>query len=575
MKGKSLLAGVAIVLLALASGLGWYLGNQQKLEAASYGFIHEQADQLVVNFGQTLVWLNAYGEEQAAVNFADLSIQAEGDFEFFANGDLLVYHRATKPSLWKNLKRYHRVKEDAVEKPVASDGFYRCQLDIRRCQRFGVSLPAINGSFRLAVDIRDDSVYLAHTAAFKLYKIGSTGGILAESDSTSFKFPNQLLFANDQLWVADTNNHRLAQLSVKAERFAEVEQEFNTSLDRRHRWPHQFASDGETFWVNIADGGMANGRIGIYSRDGKAQGELTAAQGKDPIAVYWWQDVLWLADFSEPLLERISTEGDVLADVSAPTLERLAAQSDGQKIAGAKLSQLGGIAFVVVMLLGFTAAWLLERQQTVAALTGQDTEALKESVAKPVKEHVTSEVFWINNQFLAKSRYMKWLFIALPILMLSSFVLLAIEVANDESASLKIEDLSIWAAVVVCLSFIMYSSYRMMQRIALQKIGVIGASLVLQTSDGSSTVARAENIFYNDNYLLADDIIISLGNKRQRIFRDEELNDWVFPRLKLATPISRIAVLKKMWSIKDPFIISGAVMLAVMIAMAAVFEFFS
>lgn len=573
MKGKSLLAGVAIVLLALASGLGWYLGNQQKLEAASYGFIHEQADQLVVNFGQTLVWLNAYGEEQAAVNFSDLGIQAEGDFEFFANGDLLVYHRATKPSLWKNIKRYHRVKEHAVEKPVASDGFYRCQLDIRRCQRFGVSLPAINGSFRLAVDTRDDSVYLAHTAAFKLYKIGSTGGILAESDSTNFKFPNQLWFANDQLWVADTNNHRLAQLSVKTERFAEVEQEFNTSLDRRHRWPHQFASNGETFWVNIADGGMANGRIGIYSRDGKAQGELTAAQGKDPIAVYWWQDVLWLADFSEPLLERISTEGDVLADVSAPTLERLAAQSDGQKIAGAKLSQLGGIAFVVVMLLGFTAAWLLERQQTVAALTGQDTEALKESVAKPVKEHVTSEVFWISNQFLAKSRYMKWLFIALPILMLSSFVLLAIEVANDESASLKIEDLSIWAAVVICLSFIMYSSYRMMQRIALQKIGVIGASLVLQNSDRSSTVARAENIFYNDNYLLADDIIISLGNKRQRIFSDEELNDWVFPRLKLATPISRIAVLKKMWSIKDPFIISGAVMLVVMIAMAIVIEF--
>lgn len=573
MKGKSLLAGIAIVLLALASGLGWYLGNQQKLEVASYGFIHEQADKLVVNFGQTLVWLNTYGEEQAAVNFADLGIQAEGDFEFFANGDLLVYHRATKPSLWKNLKRYHRVKEDAVEKPIASDGFYRCQLDLNRCQRFGVSLPAINGSFRLAVDTRDDSVYLAHTAAFKLYKIGSTGGILAESDSASFKFPNQLWFANDQLWVADTNNHRLAQLSVKSERFAEVEQEFNTSLDRRHRWPHQFASDGETFWVNIADGGMANGRIGIYSRDGKAQGELTAAQGKDPIAVYWWQDVLWLADFSEPLFERISTDGDVLAEVSAPTLERLAAQSDEQKIAGAKLSQMGGIAFVVVMLLGFTAAWLLERQQTVAALTGQDTEALKESVAKPVKDHVASEVFWISNKFLAKSRYMKWLFIVLPILILGSFVMLAIEVANDQSVSLKVEGLSVWAAVVLCLSLVMYCSYRMMTRVALQKIGVIGTSLVLHSSDEASTIASAENIFYNDNYLLADDIVVSLGNKRQRVFDDGELNDWVFPRLKLATPISRIAVLKKMWSIKDPFIISGAVMLVVMIAMVIVIEF--
>lgn len=372
--------------------------------------------------------------------------------------------------------------------------------------------------------------------------------------------------------MADTNNHRLAQLSVKSERFAEVEQEFNARLDRRHRWPHQFASDGETFWVNIADGGMANGRIGIYSRDGKAQGELTAAQGKDPIAVYWWQDVLWLADFSEPLFERISTDGDVLADVSAPTLGRLAAQSDEQKIAGAKLSQMGGIAFVVVMLLGFTAAWLLERQQTVAALTGQDTEALKESIAKPVKEHVTSEVLWISNKLLVKARYMKWLFIVLPILMLGSFVMLAIEVANDHSVSLKVEDLSVWAAVVFCLSLVIYCSYRMMTRIALQKIGVIGTSLVLHSSDETSTIASAENIFYNDNYLLADDIVVSLGNKRQRIFDDGELNEWVFPRLKLSTPVTRMAVLKKMWKIKDPFFINSAVMFSVMIAMLIVLE---
>lgn len=572
MKGKSLWAGIVIVVLAVASGFGWFIGNQQKLEAASYGFFHEQGAQLVVNFGQIFVWLNSYGQELSAIDLVDFGVQSEGDFEFFSNGDLLIYHRASNPSLWQNLKRYHRVKETTVKQRTGSDGFYRCQLALKTCQPFGINLPVINGSFRLAVDTRSDTVYLAHSSAFTVYKIDSAGEIVAESDSTTFKFPNQLWFTNNQLWLADTNNHRLVQLSTDTETFAGVEQEFKAELSRQHRWPHQFASDGETFWVNIADGGMANGRIGIYDRAGKEQGELTAVQGKDPMAVYLWQDILWLTDFSEPLFERFSADGDVLADVSAPTLERLTKKSREQVLSGTHLSNLGGIALIIVMLAGFWAAWLLERQQTVAALTGQASEALQNSVSRPIKEHDGSNVLWINNKLLVKARYLKWVFILLPILIVGALSLLAFELMNDESSSFKVEHLTIFSAMAAFMALLMLYSYKMVQNMAMQKVGVIGSSIVLQRSEKQSTIARAESIHYNDSYLLADNIIISLGNKNQRVFDGTELNEWVFPRLKEATAISNFSVFKKMWDIKEPMFIAGLSIFTVVILMALALE---
>lgn len=374
MKGKSLLAACIIVSLAALSLAVYLYGNQAKLDTDRYGFFRVQDDYLVTQFGDHLVWLDQYGREQKAQNLRELNLMPHGDFDFFSNGDLLMYSLRSEPNSLELLARLLRLQKrasSAVRPEVASqgqDGLYRCDLQREMCTAFASQLPVLSSSFRLVIDRSTDEVYLADTPAFKLYKLGKAGATLATSDTQTFRFPNQLVLVNHQLWLADTNNHRVVAVSTDSDHFAQVEQQFTVLLDSRYRWPHQIAKSDKGWWVNIGNGDMAHGRIVHFSENGERGSEQELHEMSDPMAIAYWRDTLWLADFAEPILQRYNADGVPLAAVESATLAAVSEESKARYQYYRRVSHFGLGGLILVLVGGFGAAWVLERKQTLGIL---------------------------------------------------------------------------------------------------------------------------------------------------------------------------------------------------------------
>lgn len=566
MKGKSLVAGILIVVLAAMSGMVWNSGNTQKLSAPAYGLLHTDGEYIVASLDNTLVWLDEHGHEKMALDLSDLGIRLAGDYGFLraenSRNDLLVYHRDFEPDFWFNFKSYLRLQETVELTPRGRDGFYRCNIIAKQCHPFGKGIPRLDSSFRLAIDDRDNTVYLAHTSTFKLYKIDHSGNILAESKDGMFEFPNQIEIVGDALWVADTNHHRIAQLSTHTDTFAKLLGEFSAKLGGEHRFPHDFAVDasGERLWVVIGDNAMDNGRIASYKFDGELLGETTGAIGRDPLSIRYWKDVIWLGDLEQPKLQRLTVDKNSLNQLSAlqsPTLARLEAQTRIKQAEGERLSHFGALGFILVLVGGFFAAWKLEKQKTLAAFARQlDLVVSAQPEATP-----NGNIFWISNK-LDKRR--KWLLRSMYAVgvgyVIASLILLLTSMSSP---------LVLWvvlAGVTVMTLSMMAGAYWLVVQLSKQKLGVIGQSIVLERN-GRSTVARACDLHYSDHYLIFDGVIIALGNRRQRFFDTTELDRFVFPRLKEATRLSVIELYKTLWLARDPqFMFSIIVILCMALA---------
>lgn len=580
MKGKSLLAACLIVPLTALSLFVYLYANHGKLEIDHFGFFRVHDNHLVTQFGNHLVWLDPDGREQKTLHLQNLNIIPHGDFDFFSNGDLLVYNLESEPGLLDLLGRLLRLQkhESSLTRPAftsqSRDGFYRCDLQRETCTAFAAQLPLLNSSFRLVIDRSTDEVYLADTPAFELYKLNSAGETLATSNTQTFKFPNQMVLAGDHLWLADTNHHRLVAVSTASDNFAQVQQEFAARAGGGYRWPHQIAQSDSGWWVNIGNNNLANGRILHFPYSAESPGENAAESPvepdaelelsgmSDPMALAYWQGALWLADFDEPILQRYSAAGDILEPKQSATLASVTAQSqaDYQYYQWLGYGGLGGLA--LVLLGGFGAAWVLERRQTIDKFNQLKDGGLTAAVNRPAKQPGGSEIFWLTNN---AQRYVRWvgvIFLALVVAMVVSVIFLVTE-AEKDVPGFHVAALGLSVALLLATA----AAYWMFLHIAKLKLGVIGGSVVMQGSSGRRTIARGAGICYTRTRLMADDIIISLGNHQQTLFDRKQLEDYVFPRLKEARKCGQLEMLKYMWQTRDPLLVATLIILIIIAGM--------
>lgn len=101
---------------------------------------------------------------------------------------------------------------------------------------------------------------------------------------------------------------------------------------------------------------MSHGRIAGYQFDGKPLGEVSGATATDPMAIRCWKGTIWLADYTEPLLQRFTVEHDKFnpaADIQSPALARLSTATRRQQASGERLSNIGILGFALVLAGGF------------------------------------------------------------------------------------------------------------------------------------------------------------------------------------------------------------------------------
>ncbi|HEY7884526.1 MAG TPA: hypothetical protein VIC08_06205 [Cellvibrionaceae bacterium] len=560
MKGKSLVAAVVIVVSVVASLFVYLYGYQQKLAVDQYGFFRQQGEQLVVQFGDQLIWVDATGERRT-VDLAELGIAVHGDYDFFHNGDLLVYSRKAQPGLIENLARFFRLQKTETQRPRGDDGFYRCALDVGRCERFGPELPSLSGAFRLVIDRPAEIVYLADTRAFKLYRLSASGEVLAESDDKEFAFPNQLVLERGELWVADTNNHRLVQINTDSNQFAQVLEGIPVRLGGEYRWPHQFTPAADGFWVNVGDNGLSNGRLIMINRQGEKLNEISLDTLDDPFALTLWGDQLLVANFSPPQLQSYSTDGRPQSlELNAPSLDRAQRQAQQAHRKYQRLSRLGLAAMVIAVLAGLGAAWWLERRETVEFFQNATFAGMAGAIRRPASEVSDDKILWVENR---AHKWLRWLHLWCALAALTFAVAVGLLFFFEEGIGPKI-----WALIALTgfmLAAIIGGTVWIVRAAAEQRLGLIGQSLVLQQSDNHKTVAPIHQVRYSQAFLEADGILIFIGNPQARMFDGITLKKYVFPRLKNSVKLGALELLKIQWQARHPQLLGPIAMLVALV----------
>lgn len=556
----------AVVFFTALGLLGYLWTNHLRLQVPGYGFMRVQGELLSIRFGSHLVWMDSAGREQQHLDLASVGIAPAGDHGFFDNGDLLVYNRPEPAGVAYWISRYLRLQKTSARPPEEVEGFYRCSLPPLNCEPFGRTLPAMDSAFRLAV-AADDTLYLADTPGFHIYRLSGDHGAPARTPDGLLRFPNQMRLTGDGLWVADTNNRRLVLLDTTPATFGVLLQDVELAPQGDLRWPHQFAAEGDGWLVNMADDRMRNGSLVRFSPDPSADRIIAAEQLTDPLAFELWRDQLWVVDAGSERLYRMDRLGAQEAEIRSATLTALEQGAAQARDRYRWLGRLGLLIMGLSLIAGFAAAWLLERKETLAQFRGWAGRDLPALVAAPASPIPPGAVYWLPNRLQRRLRWLK------PMLLLVmaalGYVLLQILLLGGTLWSLlQMAGLALYAVLFVCM--VLWD----LQAAAGQRLGLTGERLLL-VGQGRQCELRFEDVRYTRTHLVGDDLVVFLGNPGQSVFDRGDLERLVFPRLKSASPCPPWVVWKMLWRTRHSQAVMAAILIPVTVALMLSLRLFS
>ncbi len=237
-----------------------------------------------------------------------------GDFWAYNNGDILLRRQVDKAlTITGEAELFART--GAGEKDRLGTGesiLQRCGIGTFQCRNFGAGKNVFDKitAFSLMIDEEKGTTYLSDTVGHQLLRLDEEGNIVKKSN-TPFQFPNQIVLDDDGLlYVADTNNHRIAAVKTGMENFGEVEQEFkiiHPRLPGKLTWPMSLAHarDGK-WWVINADDNMSYGIVMILNEMGRFTRVVSLPRGADPLRLSVVDDRILITD---PSLMRVYTAG--------------------------------------------------------------------------------------------------------------------------------------------------------------------------------------------------------------------------------------------------------------------------
>lgn len=555
MKGTSRLAAAGVVLFTTLGLLGYLWANQLRLDVPGYGFIRPQAAELSVRLGSHLVWLDHEGREQQHLDIGQAGIAPVGDHAFFSNGDLLVYHRPEEAGFGYWLARYLRLQKTAGRAPVGPEGFYRCALPQLACEPYGRLLPAMDSAFRLAL-AADDVLFVADTPGFHVYRLSADQLELKRTPEGLLRFPNQLRLTADGLWVADTNNHRLVMLDDGVDDFGSRRRDVELPAQGALRWPHQFAERADGWLVNLANNAMRDGRLVQFDGDLKVIATPAAELIGDPLAFEFWRERLWVVDGAAQRLFLLDSRGEHPTAIASPTLTSLEQQATQQREHYRWLGWLGLGVMGLSLVAGFAAAWLLERKETLAQFRGLAGRGFIAAVAAEPAPIPGGDVYWLPNRL---QRRLRWI-MPMLVLVVAALGYVLFQIVMLGSSAWPLVLLACYGAL--CLGLMIHD----LRASAQQRLGVSDRALILEGQGRQRTVPLAE-VRYSATHLMADDLVLFLGNPMQPVFDRQALETLVFPRLKASRLSPPWAVWMALWRSRHPQAVMGAILIPVTLAL--------
>ena len=177
----------------------------------------------------------------------------------------------------------------------------RCTLSTGRCESLGVGERVFHTRriFGLAIDPAGERTVVADTTSWDLLELDSRGNMIRRAPRL-FRFPNKVKWGAQGLWVADTNNHRLAKIDTSPNKFGAVQQAVPIPKGPNDDfiWPVSFAQATSNTWFVINSNTDFNAsRVDILDQHGARVKSVALPAGADSLDMDSDGQRVLIADF--------------------------------------------------------------------------------------------------------------------------------------------------------------------------------------------------------------------------------------------------------------------------------------
>ncbi len=219
-------------------------------------------------------------------------------------------------SLGTKLRAYARQREQSLfNGDYAGDSILqRCELSTGVCIVMGAGEGVFHTRriFGLTADPSGQRIFVADTTSWELLEL-DTDARMRRRAGELFRFPNKLDWSEEGLWVADTNNHRLARVSTAAERFGEVLEAIPVPKQPGDDfiWPVAFARTPADHWLVInANTDFDATRVDILDSDGKHMKTVSLPSNVDSLDLERHGNRVLIADFKGFAIHEVDIDGN-------------------------------------------------------------------------------------------------------------------------------------------------------------------------------------------------------------------------------------------------------------------------
>ncbi|MDJ0916482.1 MAG: hypothetical protein QNJ05_01880 [Woeseiaceae bacterium] len=525
----------AVALWTWASGRAASLGGPAELTTGPQGHRFIQIQNYLVEH-------DAEGSYLRTHNLDDMGVELFlGGHAFFSDGDILLRRGPDPRSFLDNLRAYKRETNRNTIVPESSDsGLFRCDLKTRDCERFGEPGVDFKAAFSVYIDQRTDEVYVSDTTRHLLRKYSSDGVELAPPVD-GFHFPNQLTLHDDELLVADTNNHEISVLEpgspIFGERIGSRDVVPPPAESAGHTWPSHFTRVGDEWWVNNMMTGMDRGGVYVFDDDWRFLRRVELPNGADPISLMAVGETVWISDWNNDVVRRVSFAGDALTDLESTGLTDVLTRSAEERRRFSLMSYAG------VIVVGLLFVGLLVQ----AFARSMNASPVRQDVgAEPIRS-TGDEPLHLEPDEAAMKRINAALRIAmvLTVLAVVPLVMLMQTSENPELVGKLIGPIAGIFAIVAMVAWVNRGNWG-------TAIMLDGDRLTLRDHTGRESTCSIRQVRYDDTAIATRDTVVILGRPQNRVYTDGDVREQLMPRLVDASRIGALEMLKLQIELKHP-----------------------
>ena len=549
---------VALIVIIVFGGLialNFYCGNLLS-ESDRLGLMaHHPDGRIVVQFGDDLYKIDPDSKQEKLISLEALGVtDIVGGFGFFSNGDLLVRSGKHSSGFDQSLEKYARIADSKNQQSNGSQ-LVRCNIDLMRCVQFSKKLPDQNRTFRVFIDSQTDTVYLADTTRLRILKLDSTGELLAIREG--FKFPNQLKLVDGQLWVADTNNNRVIQLSIETESFGNTVFQKNVRSGNR-RWPMDFAHFDGNWLVLLMDNEMAGGRVIQFDQNWEKTKSFKLPKYSDPLGVLVLNDTIFINDFRHTKIYQFDLNGNRLVDFDANILKK---NMDATRQYHFKLRLINftiWLIFALLTIIGFIVGFYKIDENKFESSSVNNSKFVKGNEMPLVG-------IAVRPLFLYRALpYINAAIIFILLILISS--LLVKKGINSFGYN--------FSFFVISLFVFKFMILKILFRLSKYRMTIKNGSLEIIDYSGFRWEESFEDILWAERAVKVGELVVPLSVKNTHgLFPRAIMKEWLIPQLSGERKINRWSMFKYQWRSPDGILKLGVGSIFFMLVVLAVAEF--